>query len=342
MYYSANCDGFDVNAAISMMRVTFKCGGEDLNPKDKEGSSGRCACAVRHFLQAGFHNNDRAKAYLNNIGRFPDGAAWEPHLKSLDFRCDGRVIAKGKSKKEIDDIYRSYPCIAGDISIIPSVPSKGSSHVGHIAMFDGSSWVSDYTQPFLYPYGEPSEVEVRIYRYKGCKPTEFSSQGLPPQKYEAMNQEEMQRGKKIMLALKQKFSLQDYQVIGIGSSLYCESHKWNPKGKNSTSSARGIAQWLSARQEGICKYLNGIYHNAYEPVSKRGEGNFIEIPLERQIEGMIWELETSENRVIPLIRNTKTALDACNEWTDKYERCGDADKPAHRAWINSAEKAFRS
>lgn len=55
----------------------------------------------------------------------------------------------------------------GDVAVIQSIP--GHPH-GHMTMYDGSSWVSDFKQKTMYPGASyrAQKPPYKIYRYKGA------------------------------------------------------------------------------------------------------------------------------------------------------------------------------
>ena len=141
------------------------------------------------------------------------------------------------------------------------------------------------------------------------------------------------------------FGFKKEQIIGIMSSIYQES-KWNPRAVNPKSTARGIAQWMCSnasgcRQKGICDYINGKYYTKYQPVRKGDINdmvNFIDMPLKYQVEGLINELNSIFIRKLSNLKNSKTAVDACDSWTKYIEGANPDD--AHRKWINNSRNEY--
>lgn len=91
-----------------------------LNGAAGDHSSGRCARYVREAIQAGGVT----------IQPHPrDAKDYGPYLVSSRF---AQVAAEG------------YTPQAGDVVVIQ--PYTGGSPAGHIAMYNGTQWVSDFTQ----------------------------------------------------------------------------------------------------------------------------------------------------------------------------------------------------
>ena len=111
-----------------------------LNEHAEEHSLGRCAEYVRKAVEAGGVNlvhHPSAKDYGRSLER--------AMFQALPGRADD--------------------CIEGDVAVIQPIP--GHPH-GHMAMYNGTLWISDFRQPRGY-YPGPSyralKPPVRIYRY---------------------------------------------------------------------------------------------------------------------------------------------------------------------------------
>lgn len=101
--------GLDVDAAV-----------KNLVEHAADSSSGRCALFVRQALIAG-----KVIIHPHPI----NAREYGPYLTAKGF-----VAVDAKDYKEVK----------GDIAVIQ--PYVGGASAGHIAMFDGSSWVSDFVQ----------------------------------------------------------------------------------------------------------------------------------------------------------------------------------------------------
>lgn len=104
-------------------------------------SIGRCALYVRRALQkAGFPVRPQASAYMYHT---------RGELKRLGFKMIGTSSDT------------NYKPIKGDIAVCNAI--KGHPH-GHICVYDGDRWVSDFKQRRMSVYGG-RRVEFFIYRW---------------------------------------------------------------------------------------------------------------------------------------------------------------------------------
>jgi hypothetical protein len=111
---------------------------EYVNSHALGASTGRCAEAVRKAVEAGGVN----------LARHNSAKDYGPSLQAVGFARLGSIAA----------------FTSGDVVVIDSFP--GNTH-GHIAIFNGLSWVSDFKQSGLYP--GPGYRQYRpaysVYRY---------------------------------------------------------------------------------------------------------------------------------------------------------------------------------
>jgi hypothetical protein len=105
----ATSSGLDIDKAVA--HLDKAAGGKSL---------GKCAKYVRQALEAGG---------LNTSGHPVDAKDYGPFLES-----------KGFSKV---DTSNGYTPQKGDIAVLPS---NDSSDAGHVTMYDGKKWVSDFKQ----------------------------------------------------------------------------------------------------------------------------------------------------------------------------------------------------
>ena len=131
--------------------------------------TGICASAVKAFLWAGFRGySDKpedTKDCLRLIGRIGNGfGCWE-RLQQIGFRLVAvlkEITDKGSGLKS----ESGFKPQAGDVAIM-----RGGS-VGHICMYTGEVWVSDYVQNKLYAYpvsmiNKKDDSFIMIFRYWG-------------------------------------------------------------------------------------------------------------------------------------------------------------------------------
>jgi hypothetical protein len=119
-----------------------------LRDNAKPHSTGYCARHVRQAMEAGGLSTD---------GRPVDARAYGPFLASCGFHCAGA--------NELPAELR-----AGDIIVVQPYPDGHPS--GHIAMFDGDVWISDFQQRDHWggPGFRNNEVPFEVYRF-GPAPT---------------------------------------------------------------------------------------------------------------------------------------------------------------------------
>ena len=131
--------------------------------------TGICASAVKAFLWAGFRGySDKpedTKDCLRLIGRIGNGfGCWE-RLQQIGFRLVAvlkEITDKGSGLKS----ESGFKPQAGDVAIM-----RGGS-IGHICMYTGEVWVSDYVQNKLYAYpvsmiNKKDNSFIMIFRYWG-------------------------------------------------------------------------------------------------------------------------------------------------------------------------------
>lgn len=108
--------GFNIDQAIRILQ------GNSL-----ENSSGYCARFVRWALEAGG---------LNTSGRPASAKDYGPFLKGLGFNSVN---------------YENYQAKKGDIAVIDAFQGKRNHKHGHIQMYTGTQWISDFRQKSFYP-----------------------------------------------------------------------------------------------------------------------------------------------------------------------------------------------
>lgn len=105
-------------------------------------SSGYCARACRQGMEAGG---------LNTTGRPGDAKNYGPWLLQHGYHVVSSTSYFGSQQ-------------VGDIAVFQ--PAPGHSQSGHIEMWDGNQWVSDFKQRNFSPYSGlgPSDLNFKIYR----------------------------------------------------------------------------------------------------------------------------------------------------------------------------------
>ena len=138
----------NIGAAIKMLNkntgIKYDNEGKNVGIKDETQSIGRCAMYVRKALNAGGFNTTGHPLLAANYGNLLKNRGWS-------------VVSKDNYKPEI-----------GDIIVINSFVGRHKQHPsGHIQMYNGTQWVSDFKQPTLMP-GEDYRISnpgYVIYRF---------------------------------------------------------------------------------------------------------------------------------------------------------------------------------
>jgi type VI secretion system secreted protein VgrG len=133
---------FDINKAIhKLTTIAFS------------SSQGKCALHVRLALDAG------GIEVRPTLGQ---ARLYDPVLSSHGFtrsRYSKGVLIDSSS-------CRNYSPEAGDIAVIPNV-AEGRPE-GHIEMFTGKEWISDFKQRDMWggPMSRKADPDVAIYRFR--------------------------------------------------------------------------------------------------------------------------------------------------------------------------------
>jgi len=130
-YFGINFNSYNIENAVNY-----------LNNNSLEKSSGRCAYFVRQALEAGGINTNPHPISAKDYGSY---------LIEWGFSTVSRT---------------NYIPIKGDISVIQ--PYSGGSPHGHIQMYNGSIWLSDFKQKIdFWPGGgyRLKQPDYQIYRW---------------------------------------------------------------------------------------------------------------------------------------------------------------------------------
>lgn len=119
---------FDIKKAVAKTRIA------------KRSSQHSCAKYVRTYLEAGG---------LNTTGRPVSAYQYSDFLPKLGFKKIADVSGQRHQAEWTSD--NAQP---GDISVM-----KHGQH-GHICMWTGSAWVSDFVQTRMYPYPDNGRCEI--------------------------------------------------------------------------------------------------------------------------------------------------------------------------------------
>lgn len=119
---------------------------------------------VRHAASSTTHSCNRAvKSLLTKGGiRYPGESKW------IHARDSGALLAElgfsvVASATSTNQLPKDYTPVTGDVVVV-NTGFMGGKHSGHIAVWTGSSWVSDFRQRRAIPYNKPAHL-VTVYRH---------------------------------------------------------------------------------------------------------------------------------------------------------------------------------
>ena len=118
-----------------------------LNRNAKTKSSGYCARYVRTAIEAGG---------LSTAGRPGSAYLYTSFLPKIGFQPVAQLFGLESQAQ-----WTSSSAQVGDISVM----SHGQH--GHICMWNGRQWVSDFFQRKMWPYSNPANGNCSIFRYTG-------------------------------------------------------------------------------------------------------------------------------------------------------------------------------
>ncbi|MEX6375655.1 hypothetical protein AB6F43_03390, partial [Providencia vermicola] len=136
-----------------------------LNNKAKSGSISRCATFVREAIEAG---GIKIRIPAPRSGLLASACDYGPSLVEQGFKPieNAELVIS-------DGIYSISGQTVGDVVVIERIPGKHED--GHIAMYNGQSWVSDFKQAYgIYPGKayRTAKTPFVLYRYTGNQPEE--------------------------------------------------------------------------------------------------------------------------------------------------------------------------
>ena len=140
---------------------------------EKENHTGLCASAVKAFIAAGFKGyvptseREKSKQLIAAVGSIGSGYGTYPRLQEMGFRC----VAVLSEIKFIRKDMPTFPGATFDPQIGDIAIMKGKDP-GHVCMYNGKNWVSDFVQTNLYVYGasrvnKKDDTFIMIFRYWG-------------------------------------------------------------------------------------------------------------------------------------------------------------------------------
>lgn len=164
---SSECTEFDVQKAVYSMRDTLefeKCP-KGVIPIENRKSCGGCVKAVQHFVKNGLGGKD--------VGKWGDGYRGGEGDKPAISYCGFEHVYSFPAHSTFDElnILSAKNCKAGDVAFM----RKGDDDkaYGHVCMYDGENWVSDFKQKCVYVYidyesDKKTSREIKVFRHKSC------------------------------------------------------------------------------------------------------------------------------------------------------------------------------
>lgn len=135
---------------------------EVLRSRAHTKPQGYCAQYVREALNSGGYTVrklDRSPAYAKDYGPNLEEAGFEP-------------VASSQRINRRPAVYplEGYRPQVGDVVVMDTYPTS-KNQAGHMAMYDGDSWISDFKQPNFWPGRDYREYgsEYTIYRYPNVR-----------------------------------------------------------------------------------------------------------------------------------------------------------------------------
>lgn len=144
---------FNVEAAIDRLHylTQFKLNSRydtsKWTKKNPYSSGSKCGRAVTLALEAGGLNTQGRENYAGNQGKYLLKSGWQQLPDDVtDFKAGDICVIKGLGSKD-----------------------KDGNRIGHMAMFDGQQWVSDFYQKDWDVYHGQAKrgVNTHFYRYRG-------------------------------------------------------------------------------------------------------------------------------------------------------------------------------
>ena len=140
--------GFDIDAAIIRIH-------KEIDKRADKKSTGYCARYVREAIEAGGMSTNGRPDYACKYGPF--------------------LLRKGFNQINITD-PNDYTPIKGDIVVFDTYPGQSPDPAGHIQMYNGEKWVSDFVQRRFWPgtayendykkrKEEKREINFKIFRW---------------------------------------------------------------------------------------------------------------------------------------------------------------------------------
>lgn len=167
---NVECTDFDVQKAVSSMKTSIRVGEckNSVVPFDNNNSCRGCVQAVKYFVAKGLGVD------ISSIGTWGNGYRGGEGNTPPISKC-GFIYAysfpAGSTREELNRLS-AQKSKAGDIAFM----HKGSSdsEYGHVCMYNGENWVSDFKQSCVYVYfshesDKRLSKDIKVFRHNSCK-----------------------------------------------------------------------------------------------------------------------------------------------------------------------------
>lgn len=164
---SSECTEFDVVKAVSSMGdiLTFEKCPKGVIPIENPKSFKGCVKAVQHFVKNGLGGK--------NVGRWGNGYRGGYGDKPAISYCGFEHVYSFPAHSTFDElnILSAKNCKAGDVAFMHRLDSETDN--GHVCMYNGEEWVSDFKQKCVYVYidyesDKKTSREIKVFRHKSC------------------------------------------------------------------------------------------------------------------------------------------------------------------------------
>lgn len=341
-----------VKETISVTKNNVK-----ITPNTNFESKGACLEAVGKMLNYVFQDNIKQGIF----GATGNNCllAGNVMIKKTDELCPMQAIGfkeqlfidVDKTEKERNEMLEGNLNVCDVAVMYNGNHDIGNGHAGHICVWTGNEWVSDFNQSTYgndpYVYRGVNKRPIRIFRYVGCadaQRSKITDTTIKQQSSSNITDEQKNTAKQIQTALLGGVNGKNFteaQIIGIISALMQESQlkptAVSEIGIEKGTFDSGIAQWViqSHRQDRV---ISCMKKTNYEVASKDNPRVFGNIPLGEQIYGFVRDLIEKSNSGLTynIIKGQTTAEDACAYFTALYES-GKTSKNLADEYIKSSE-----
>lgn len=141
--FTKNINGWNIAAAVNWII-------NNSYPYYIKGKCGKCAKYVRSAIDVGFNTNPNGNdSYTGKRGRPVPARLYVNFLPKIGFKHLCHVT------KETLNLYTPQP---GDIAVYKK--NGSNTEAGHICMWSGKQWISDFKQNSIFVYEKTNEGDI--------------------------------------------------------------------------------------------------------------------------------------------------------------------------------------